>query len=113
MRQASRRSSLLTSVNLGCADGGYTTRLLHRSTVFTHPASRIPHPGSAPPVSEPTLFQRSGEPLAARMRPGTLEEFLGQEHLLAPGKPLGELIRRGEIGSCTFFGSPGTWTATI
>ena len=64
-------------------------------------------------VSEPTLFQRSGEPLAARMRPGTLEEFLGQEHLLAPGKPLGELIRRGEIGSCIFWGPPGSGKTTL
>jgi len=64
-------------------------------------------------ASEPTLFQRSGEPLAARMRPGTLEEFLGQEHLLAPGKPLGELIRRGEIGSCIFWGPPGSGKTTL
>src|SRR2546427_2981606 len=113
VRQASRRSSFLTSVNLGWADGGDTTRFLHRSAVFTHPASRIPHPGSGHPVSEPTLFQRSGEPLAARMRPGTLEEFLGQEHLLAPGKPLGELIRRGEIGSCIFLGPPGSGKTTL
>src|SRR2546427_4763115 len=40
VRQASRRSSFLTSVNLGWADGGDTTRFLHRSAVFTHPASR-------------------------------------------------------------------------
>ncbi len=64
-------------------------------------------------ASEPTLFQRSGEPLAARMRPCTLEEFLGQEHLLGPGKPLGELIRRGEIGSCIFWGPPGSGKTTL
>ena len=64
-------------------------------------------------ASEPTLFQRSGEPLAARMRPSTLDEFLGQEHLLGPGKPLGELIRRGEIGSCIFWGPPGSGKTTL
>ncbi len=47
------------------------------------------------------------------MRPSTLEEFLGQEHLLGPGKPLGELIRRGEIGSCIFWGPPGSGKTTL
>src|SRR2546428_3159745 len=64
-------------------------------------------------MSDPTLFQRSAEPLAARMRPKTLEQFLGQEHLLGPGKPLGELIRRGEIGSCIFWGPPGSGKTTL
>src|SRR2546427_5211131 len=58
-------------------------------------------------MSDPTLFSRSAEPLAARMRPTTLDEFLGQEHLLGEGKPLRELIRRGEIGSRIFWGPPG------
>jgi putative ATPase len=64
-------------------------------------------------VSDPTLFTRSAEPLAARMRPQRLEEFLGQEHLLGAGKPLGELIRRGEIGSCIFWGPPGSGKTTL
>src|SRR5438132_7076482 len=70
------------------------------------------------PVSEPTLFQGSGkrgsgEPLAARMRPTSLEDFLGQEHLLGPGKALGELIRRGDVGSCIFWGPPGSGKTTL
>ena len=69
-------------------------------------------------MSEPTLFQGSGkrgsgEPLAARMRPTTLEEFLGQEHLLGSGRPLGELIRRGDVGSCIFWGPPGSGKTTL
>src|SRR5207249_10774147 len=64
-------------------------------------------------MSDPTLFSRSAEPLAARMRPRTLEEFLGQEHLLGPGKALGELIRGGEIGSCIFWGPPGSGKTTL
>ena len=69
-------------------------------------------------MSEPTLFQGSGkggsgEPLAARMRPTTLEEFLGQEHLLGSGKALGELIRRGDVGSCIFWGPPGSGKTTL
>src|SRR3989475_2177711 len=64
-------------------------------------------------MSDPTLFSRSAEPLAARMRPTTLEEFLGQEHLLGSGKPLGELIRRGDVGSCIFWGPPGSGKTTL
>jgi len=64
-------------------------------------------------MSEPTLFSRSAEPLAARMRPKSLDEFLGQEHLLGPGKALGELIRRGDVGSCIFWGPPGSGKTTL
>ena len=64
-------------------------------------------------MTEPTLFQGSTEPLAARMRPKTLEQFLGQEHLLGPGKALGELIRRGDLGSCIFWGPPGSGKTTL
>src|SRR5438128_10017419 len=64
-------------------------------------------------MADPTLFQRSAEPLAARMRPTTLDEFLGQEHLLGPGKRLDVLIRRGEIGSCIFWGPPGSGKTTL
>jgi putative ATPase len=64
-------------------------------------------------MTEPTLFQGSTEPLAARMRPTTLEHFLGQEHLLGPGKALGDLIRRGDVGSCIFWGPPGSGKTTL
>src|SRR2546430_571696 len=47
------------------------------------------------------------------MRPTRLEEFLGQEHLLGPGKALGELIRRGDVGSCIFWGPPGSGKTTL
>ena len=63
--------------------------------------------------AEPSLFQRSAEPLAARMRPRTLDEFLGQEHLLGAGKALGDLIRRGDVGSCIFWGPPGSGKTTL
>src|SRR5437879_9706060 len=64
-------------------------------------------------MSDPTLFSRSAEPLAARMRPKTLDGFLGQEHLLGSGKALGELIRRGDVGSCIFWGPPGSVKTTL
>jgi len=47
------------------------------------------------------------------MRPKTLDQFLGQEHLLGAGKALGELIRRGDIGSCIFWGPPGSGKTTL
>ncbi|MEO8636701.1 MAG: replication-associated recombination protein A [Gemmatimonadales bacterium] len=53
------------------------------------------------------------EPLAARMRPRTIEECLGQEALLDPGRPLGDAIRRGDVGSCILWGPPGTGKTTI
>ena len=64
-------------------------------------------------MTDPTLFQGSTEPLAARMRPKTLDQFLGQEHLLGPGKALGDLIRRGDLGSCIFWGPPGSGKTTL
>ena len=65
--------------------------------------------------SEPSLFAppESAQPLAARMRPRTLDEFLGQEELLGPGKALGELIKRGEVGSMIFWGPPGSGKTTL
>jgi putative ATPase len=66
-------------------------------------------PKSAP---APSLFA-APEPLAARLRPRTLEEFVGQEHLLAPGKPLGDAIRRGDVGSTIFWGPPGSGKTTL
>ncbi len=61
---------------------------------------------------EPSLFPMP-EPLAARMRPRTIEECLGQATLLAPGRPLGDAIRRGDVGSCILWGPPGTGKTTI
>src|SRR3954470_20596358 len=53
------------------------------------------------------------EPLAARMRPRTLDDIAGQRHLLAPGKPLREAIEKGSVGSMIFWGPPGTGKTTI
>jgi putative ATPase len=47
------------------------------------------------------------------MRPQTLEECVGQEQLLAPGKPLGDAIRRGDVGSCILWGPPGSGKTTL
>ncbi|MGE0354725.1 MAG: replication-associated recombination protein A, partial [Gemmatimonadales bacterium] len=60
----------------------------------------------------PSLFAPA-DPLAARIRPRTLDEFVGQEHLLAPGRPLGDAIRRGDVGSSIFWGPPGSGKTTL
>src|SRR5947209_3948674 len=61
-----------------------------------------------------SLFaSRTPDPLAARMRPRTLDEFVGQQHLLAPGKPLREAIERGAVSSMVFWGPPGTGKTTL
>jgi len=53
------------------------------------------------------------EPLAARMRPLRLDEFVGQEHLLGAGRPLAELAARGRIHSMLLWGPPGTGKTTL
>src|SRR5438270_210806 len=51
---------------------------------------------------------RKAQPLAARMRPRTLEEFIGQEHFLGPGKLLRRLLQADRLSSVIFYGPPGT-----
>ncbi len=68
-------------------------------------------------VSEPPgrrLRQASGPvPLAERMRPRTLEEFVGQDHLLSPGKPLRVQIEGDDAASMIFWGPPGVGKTTL
>lgn len=55
----------------------------------------------------------TGAPLAARMRPQTLDEFLGQEHILGPDSLLRRAIDRDELSSAIFWGPPGCGKSTL
>ena len=55
----------------------------------------------------------ANQPLAARLRPQTLEEFVGQRHLLGPGKVLRRLIESDNISSMIFWGPPGVGKTTL
>ncbi|MDQ2665255.1 MAG: replication-associated recombination protein A [Gemmatimonadota bacterium] len=63
----------------------------------------------------PSLFSVAAppQPLAARMRPRTLDEYAGQRHLLAAGKPLRESIEKGTVTSMVLWGPPGTGKTTL
>ena len=57
--------------------------------------------------------RRDLRPLADRMRPTRLEEYIGQSHILAPGKPLYEAIQAGQLHSMILWGPPGTGKTTL
>ena len=67
-------------------------------------------------TTEASLFAastREHEPLAHRMRPTSLDSFLGQQHLLDLGSPLREAIEHGAVGSMVFWGPPGCGKTTL
>ena len=53
------------------------------------------------------------QPLAARLRAANLQEYVGQQHLLAPGKPLREALEQGALHSMIFWGPPGVGKTTL
>jgi putative ATPase len=66
-----------------------------------------------PEDDAPVVETRAGAPLAERMRPRTFDEFVGQQDLLAPGKPLREAIERDLLQSIILWGPPGTGKTTL
>ena len=73
-----------------------------------------------PPAASQSLFDEetastdsSTAPLSARMRPGTLEEFVGQEHILGEGKLLRRAIQSDRISSLILYGPPGSGKTTL
>ena len=70
-------------------------------------------PGSQNDTGEESSQSHKYEPLAARMRPRTLAEYVGQGHILAPGKLLRRAIEADRIQSLIFFGPPGTGKTSL
>ncbi|MBI2986667.1 MAG: replication-associated recombination protein A [Deltaproteobacteria bacterium] len=63
--------------------------------------------------SAPAKERRAATPLAERMRPSSLEEFIGQHHLLGPGKLLRETVAAGKLHSLVLWGPPGSGKTTL
>ena len=70
-------------------------------------------PGHLFASDDPSRAPATGTPLAERMRPRSLDEFVGQEEILAPGKPLREAIARDLLQSIVLWGPPGTGKTTL
>jgi putative ATPase len=72
----------------------------------SEPAAPPPHPGAAERVA-------ANAPLAVRMRPRSLDEVVGQDHLLGPGSPLRRLVEGAAPASVLLYGPPGTGKTTL
>ena len=71
------------------------------------------NPPPAEPAREPGPAHTSPAPLAARMRPRTLDEYTGQSHILAPGQLLRRAIEADRLQSLIFYGPPGTGKTSL
>jgi putative ATPase len=63
--------------------------------------------------NQPVISDESLIPLAERMRPKTLNEFVGQKHLVGEGKPVRLMIEKNDISSMIFWGPPGVGKTTL
>lgn len=72
----------------------------------------MPKPADLFDVRSAELIEKEA-PLAARMRPRTLDEFIGQEHIVGPGRLLRRAIQKDQLSSVIFYGPPGTGKTTL
>lgn len=89
-----------------------------QNTLFDEPASTIQSPGAELPPSDLDTnpnnnLSRGYQPLAARLRPATLDDYAGQQHILGSGKPLRQAIELGQLHSMIFWGPPGVGKTTL
>jgi putative ATPase len=84
------------------------------------PARRPSSAGAGKASGEVSLFDAAVDvelakraPLAARMRPASLDDIVGQRHLLAPGAPLRTLVEADRLSSAVFYGPPGTGKTSV
>ncbi len=77
-----------------------------QSNLFAPPAAALDTAAADPAV---TGYQ----PLAAKLRPSSLAQYAGQQHILAPGKPLRQAIDSGQLHSMIFWGPPGVGKTTL
>ena len=78
---------------------------------FTATSARCPY--SKIPRPTRLAANAAGTPLAERMRPASFDEFVGQQDILAPGKPLREAIEHDRLRSIILWGPPGTGKTTL
>jgi putative ATPase len=64
-------------------------------------------------VEKPVKPDEKFLPLAERMRPRTLDDFVGQKHLITPGKPIRQMIENNDVFSMIFWGPPGVGKTTL
>src|SRR4030081_1344111 len=86
----------------------------NQSSLFGSDDVPVPQKKTGQPA--PTSAKDSvtpGEPLASRMRPRTLDEIVGQEHLLGSGKALRRSIEGDRLSSLIFWGPPGSGKTTL
>ncbi len=81
--------------------------------LFTPQSGQAPSANISPSVAQAQVQASAYQPLAARMRPRTLTDYIGQDHLLGPGKPLRQVLEKGQIHSMIFWGPPGVGKTSL
>lgn len=87
--------------------------MVHQASLFGESEENSSRQGTEPDRQEAKSKEQGQEPLAARMRPRTIDEVIGQEHLLGPGKLLRRIIASDKITSIIFWGPPGSGKTTL